>query len=83
MLERPCSSSAEHPSLSLLDLESPSATAIAAAATGRDVLSDVLLDLICWSLSRMLTRSGAGLRQVAVLLERGGVGTRRQLGFGR
>jgi hypothetical protein len=51
-----------------------SCSAAAAAAAGRGMLSDAPLDLMCWSLLRMLVCSGAGLRRVAVLLERGGVG---------
>jgi hypothetical protein len=47
----------------------------AAAAAGRGVLSAALFGLICWSLSKMLTCFGAGLRRVTMLLKRGGVGT--------
>ena len=48
---------------------------LSSAAAGRGVLSAALFGLMCWSLSKMMTCFGAGLRRVAVLLERGAVGT--------
>jgi hypothetical protein len=54
---------------------SPLLSPAAAAAAGRSVMSAALFGLMCWSLSKMLTCFGAGLRRVPVLLERGAVGT--------